>query len=683
MGDSILNPLIQDSPIANRAIPFDQIKEEHFKAAFETALNEGRQAINSLVESQDEPSFENVIVALEESGNRLDYVSSVFFNLLHAHGSDNMHQLAQEISPKLAEFSNDVSLNKELFEKVKAVYDKRDTLKLAVEEKTLLENSYKSFVRNGALLNDEDKKKLREIDAKKSRLSPQFSENVLKQTNAVALWIDDENDLAGIPEAFREAAAEEAKARGDKAHGKWLFTLQAPSYIPFMKYADKESLRKSMWMYLAKRCYGGEFDNRNLVKEIVSLRHQRAKLLGFSSHADYVLAERMAQNKETVKEFIEKIIQVSKPAAEKELMEVKTTKKELGDDTEFQPWDVAYYSEKLKQKKYSFDEEKLRPFFKLENVINGVFKHAELLYGLEFKEASQYPVYHPEVKAYEVWDRDTKKFVGLFYADFFPRDSKKGGAWMTVFRDQGLEAGQVHRPHVAIVCNFTKSTQSKPSLLSLMEVHTLFHEFGHALHGLLSQCRYRSLSGTNVYWDFVELPSQIMENWLLEKEALALFARHYETGELIPDEYIEKIVESSKFMAGSASLRQAKFAWIDLNWHNADRSDVENIEEFEKEKCKNIDLFPHVNDTSISCSFSHIFAGGYSSGYYSYKWAEVLDADAFELFKEKGVFNTEVSYSFRDNILSKGGSEHPMELYKRFRGREPDPNALFKREGLL
>jgi peptidyl-dipeptidase Dcp len=516
---------------------------------------------------------------------------------------------------------------------------------------------------------------------KLSTLGPKFGENVLKATNAFELELTTEDDLVGLPESAKEACAAAAEAKGKQ--GTWLVTLQAPSMIPFLQYSEKRELREKIWKAYSSRAFKDEFSNENTIKEIVSLKYERANLLGFPTHAHYVLDKRMAGNPEKVNAFLQKLLKASKPAAERDLAEVQEFAKSIGGPDTLLPWDFAFYSEKIKEKKFEFSEEDLRPYFKLENVIAGVFEHASKLYGLKFTASTDYPVYHDDVMTYEVYDESSNDFIGLFYADFFPRDSKRGGAWMTTFYEQGLFQGEVMRPHVSIVCNFTKPTKDKPSLLTFMEVQTLFHEFGHSLHGLLSQCKYRSLAGTNVLWDFVELPSQILENWTLEKESLDLFAKHYETGELMPKELAQKIKDSSKFLAGYSSLRQLNFATVDMRWHTTVPDKITSVDEFEAEATKETTLFDKVPGTNFSCAFSHIFAGGYSSGYYSYKWAEVLDADAFEMFKEKGLFDASVAKSFKENILMKGGTEHPMKLYKKFRGREPDPDALLRRDGLI
>jgi peptidyl-dipeptidase Dcp len=673
------NALLEISSLDHQAIPFDRIRNEDFAPAFDVALREARTHLSELIRSKEDPTFKNTIEGLENCSDRLDRVSGIFSNLLHAHTHPSLQALAREVMPKLADFSNDIFLDSQLFTRVKKIWEARASQKLDGEQSRLLEKTYRAFVRNGALLNEDQKKKLREIDQRLSVLGQQFSDNVLKATNSFELWLTDREQLAGLPESAIEAAEMAAKEKGRP--GQWLVTLQYPSFGPFMQFSARRELREKLWRAYQTRAVSGDCDNRPLIQEITRLRHARAVLLGYSTHADFVLEERMASHPDSVRKFLSRLLEVSRPAAEKDLAELKAfAGKEV---SELQPWDVAYYSEKLQLKKFDFDEEKLRPYFKLENVVEGVFEHARRLYGIVFKRRTDLPVYHPDVQVFEVRDEESGRYMGLFYADFFPRESKQGGAWMSGLKDQGGPGGEKDRPHISIVCNFTKPTDKKPSLLTLDEVRTLFHEFGHSLHGLLSSCRYRSLSGTNVYWDFVELPSQIMENWVKEKESLDLFARHYETGTLIPEDLVRKIQETAKFQAGWFSLRQLNFALLDMAWHASDVAEVANVEAYETEALKPTSLFPHVPGTIISCGFSHIFSGGYSAGYYSYKWAEVLDADAFEFFKEKGIFSREVSDRFKNHILSRGGTEHPMELYKKFRGREPDADALLRREGLL
>lgn len=665
----------------DEAIPFDKIHNEHFLPALQHGMALARINIESIKTQQAEPNFDNTILALETASEFFESVQSVYFNLFSSEADEALQALAREISPLSAAFASEIALDEVLFAKIKAVYDKKESLQLSDEQLKLVEKFYKDFSRNGALLNPQDKEKLKKIDHELSLLGPQFSENILKATNAFELLLESKTDLVGLPEGVIEAAALEAERKGYT--GKWLFNLQAPSFGPFLQYAQNRELRKKLWLAYNSRAFTGSFDNQELVKKIVALRHERAAILGFKTHADFVLAERMAQTPEQVLNFLNELLIPSKKAAEKDILELRAFKKTVDGNEEVMPWDFAYLSEKLKEKKYKFNEEELRPYFKLETVTEGVFEHARRLYGITFKEVFDVPKYHNDVRTFEVKEERTQNYVGLFYADFFPRETKKSGAWMTAYREQGYVAGRVRRPHISIVCNFTKPTASKPSLLNYDEVQTLFHEFGHALHGLLSQCTYRSLSGTNVYWDFVELPSQIMENWVKEKEGLDIFARDYKTGQPIPQDLVEKIKKAQQFQAGYFSLRQLQFALLDMAWHSKNHGLIQDVDAFEKSVTDATRILPKVPGTNISCSFAHIFAGGYSAGYYSYKWAEVLDADAFEYFKEKGLFDKEVAEKFKTFVLSRGGTEHPMELYKKFRGREPDPKALLKREGLL
>ncbi len=675
------NPLLDTSyQIDGKFIPFDRIKTEHFAPAFEETIQRARENLKKLSLQTGEASFSSIIEGIEFFKEDLERVSSVFFNLLSANTNEEMQKLAKEVSPKLAELSNDLLLDANIFRQVKAVWDRRESLNLNLEQKRLLELTYKSFQRNGALLSESDKNKLREIDKKLSRLSHEFSDNVLKATNEYQKLVTEETDVKDLPKNVVEEARAAAEAKGHKQG--WLFTLQFPSFYPLLQFCPNEALRKEVWLANSSKAMKDACDNRGVAKEIAELRHQRANLLGYESHAGFVLEERMAEHPEKVKTFLADLLNASYAVAKNDVDELKALKKELTGKSEFCPWDVAFYSEKLKAKKFNFSEEELRPYFPIEKVIDGVFLVANKLYGLKFKERRDIPVYHPDVKTFEVAD-ERGALVGFFFADFFPRESKRAGGWMTTYREQGLLKGKVVRPHVSIVCNFTKPTASEPSLLTLDEVRTLFHEFGHSLHALLSQCTYPSLAGTNVYWDFVELPSQIMENWVEEKEALDLFAAHYKTGEKISPDFVDKIRKEKKFQAGLFSLRQLSFGFLDMAWHAGDPALIKDVEAFEEKVLAPTTFFPRQPGTSVSTSFSHIFAGGYSSGYYSYKWAEVLDADAFEFFKERGIFNSEVARSFRDEVLSRGGTEPPMELYKRFRGREPDPKALLRRDGLL
>jgi Zn-dependent oligopeptidase len=675
-----MNLLTQKFTTKHDTAPFSGIKTEDFMPAFIEGIEIARREINDIVANPEEPTFNNTIAAMSFGGEVLERTSSIFFNLHSAETNDAIQKIAMEVSPLLSEFGNDVRLNKELFERVKAVYNKRDSLNLTPEQYTLLEKKYKSFSRNGANLPEDKKTRLREIDKEASKLSLEFGENVLAETNAYQLHITDEKDLTGLPEGTVEAARELAMSLEKEG---WVFTLDYPSYVPFVTYADNRELRKELAIaFGAKAFQNNEFNNEEIVLKLAKLRHERANLLGYKSHADFVLEERMAESPEKVKSFLTDLLAKAKPAAEREFAELTAFAKELDNLDQLEKWDGAYYSEKLKQKLFNLDDEKLKPYFKLENVLNGAFIIAGKLYGLKFEEVKDIDTYHKDVTTYEVKD-EAGNLIAVFYADFFPRKGKRNGAWMTSFKSQSIKNGVNERPHVSIVCNFTKPTETKPSLLTFNEVTTLFHEFGHALHGMLANTVYPSLSGTSVYWDFVELPSQIMENWCYEPEALALFAHHYQTGEMIPMEYIEKIKESASFLEGMATMRQLSFGLLDMGWHSADPSGITNLKAFETEQFASTKLYPDVKENAMSTSFSHIFQGGYSSGYYSYKWAEVLDADAFEFFQEKGIFDRETATKFKDNILSKGGTEHPMLLYKRFRGQEPKPEALLRRAGLL
>ena len=675
------NPLLINTNTPFNTPPFNSIKNEHFEPAIKELIQQAKDEIQEIIDSSDEPTFENVIEALERSGKSLDRASAIFFNLNSAETSDEIQAIAKEVSPLLTEFSNDILLNEALFAKVKAAFEGTDKAKLTAEQKTLLDKSYKGFVRNGALLNDEQKQKLRTIDIELSNLSLEFGEHVLAETNKYELVLDNESDLAGLPDFAKEAAAETAKQKGHE--GKWVITLDYPSYVPFMTYASNRELRKELSIAFGSKAFkGDEMDNQEIVKNIVRLRNERAQLLGYNTHADFVLEERMAESADKVMNFLSEIEQYGRPGAEKDVAEVAAYAQKLDGLDSLKRWDFGYYSEKLKKEKYAVDDELLKPYFQLENVIDGVFQTANKLFGLSFIENKEIEVYHEEVTAYEVKDEEGKH-VAIFYTDFFPRAGKRAGAWMTSYAGQFKDGDKDHRPLVSIVCNFTKPSSSTPSLLTFNEVTTLFHEFGHALHGMLANGTYESLTGTSVYWDFVELPSQVLENWCYEKECLDLFAKHYETGEPIPEEYIEKIKASSNFMEGYQTLRQLSFGMLDMAWHGTNHSGIESISDFESDIMSKTNVLPAIPGTNMSCSFSHIFQGGYSSGYYSYKWAEVLDADAFAYFKEHGIFNREIADAFRENILSAGGSEHPMTLYKRFRGQEPDVKPLLERAGLL
>ena len=658
---------------------FSKIKIEDYQPAFEENIAQARAEINAIINNPVAPTFENTIEALDFAGQALDRLSSIFFNLNSAETCDEMQKIAQEVSPLLTAFGNDITLNEDLFKRVKAVYEQKDQLNLTPEQATLLDKKYKSFTRNGALLSEDKKEILREIDKTLAKLKLTFGENVLAETNSYKLHISNEADLQGLPDGAKEMARSLAKA--DDLDG-WLFTLDFPSYLPFVTYVDNRELRKEMAIAAGKKAFQeNDYDNQENVKNIVKLRHERAQLLGYESHAHFVLEERMAQTPEKVQSFLNDLLAKAKPAAQKEFAELTAFANELDGLEKLEKWDGAYYSEKLKQKLFSLDDEILKPYFQLENVLNGAFTVAEKLFGITFKEVFDIDKYHTDVQTFEVVDFEGQ-LVAVFYADFFPRKGKRNGAWMTSFKPQYIKNGVNERPHVSIVCNFTPPTETKPSLLTFNEVTTLFHEFGHALHGMLANTTYPSLSGTSVYWDFVELPSQIMENWCYEPEALALFAKHYETGEIIPQQYVDKIKESASFLEGMATLRQLSFGILDMAYH-AKAQTIDNVKAFEKAAMEIASLYPDVAENCMSVSFSHIFQGGYYSGYYSYKWAEVLDADAFAYFQERGIFDKEVAAKFKDNVLSKGGTELPMELYKRFRGQEPTPEALLKRAGLI
>ena len=670
------NTLLQNFDIA----PFDAIQDSDYKPAIEVAITKAREEIDLITNNPEPATFQNTIAALDYAGYQLDRVTSIFFNLNSAETNETIQKTAQEVSPLLSEFSNDITLNEALFKRVKNVYDSRESLDLTREEEVLLDKRYKGFSRNGANLAEDKKVRLREIDTELSKLSLTFGENILAETNKFELHLTDEADLAGLPESTKEAAAQTAEEKGKKG---WVFTLEYPSYIPFMKYAENRELRKKMAIaFGAKGFHNDELDNQENVLKIVNLRQERANLLGYKTHAHFVLEERMAKSPENVTGFLEDLLAKAKPAAEREFAQLANFAKKRDGIEELQKWDSAFYSEKLKQELFELDDEQLKPYFKLENVIDGVFTIAQKLYKLRFVEVQDIPKYHKDVKTYQVFD-DQDNFIAIFYADFHPRAGKRAGAWMTQYKGQFKKDGVNERPHVSNVCNFTKPTASKPSLLTFNEVTTLFHEFGHGLHGMLANTTYPSLSGPSVYWDFVELPSQVLENWCYEQEALELFAKHYETGETIPMVLVDKIKKAANFQEGMQTLRQLSFGILDMSWHGADPSGITDVKAHEKAAFENTKLYPDVAENCMSVSFSHIFQGGYSSGYYSYKWAEVLDADAFAYFKENGIFNAEVAQKFKDHVLSQGGTEDPMVLYKRFRGKEPNPEALLKRAGLI
>ena len=673
------NPLLTESTAPFGAPEFDKIKNEHYLPAFEQGIAEAKAEIDAIVANQEEPTFENTIEAMEYAGQTLSKVASIFYAVMEAHTDDEKQQIAEQISPMLTEYTMYVSLNNDLFQRVKAVYEKKDELGLDQDQMTLLEDNYKSFVRGGANLSDEDKAVYSKLSEELSLATLQFSKNVLAATNAYTLHITDSTELGGLPEFVRTMAAETAAEKGLEG---WAFTLQAPSYSPFLKYSENRELRRQIWTAYNTRAIGGEFDNTEIVKKIVDLRIKIANILGYETYADYALEERMAKNKQTVTEFIMNLLEPSLPFAKKDVADVFAYAKKNGfEGKRLESWDFSYWSEKYQQAEYSLSAEELKPYFQLESCIDAVFGLATRLYGISFTELDNVPVYHEDVKVYEVKDADGSH-LALFYADFFPRASKRGGAWMTEFRGQSIKDGVEKRPFISIVCNFTKPTADAPSLITHDELTTFLHEFGHALHGIFAQGRYGSLTGTNVSRDFVELPSQIMENWAFEPEYLNSFAKHYQTGEPIPADLIEKIVAAKNYLAGYAQVRQLHYGLLDMSWHTLTAVPEEGTVEFETKALAPYAVMPAVEGTAFSGSFSHIFSGGYSAGYYSYKWAEVLEADAFSLFKEKGIFNTEVAASFRENILSKGGAQDEAVIYRNFRGHDPQPEALMQKLGL-
>lgn len=673
-----INPLLE-AWLGPHATPaFDRFRNEDYMPAFHQALKEARAEVEAIVTNPDEPTFANTIEALEFSGRRLDDLCNLFFNLNEACTDDEMQRIALEVSPLLTAFSNDVSLNPALFDRVRKVYEKRVDLTLTTEQNRLLEKSYKGFVRGGAALADADKERFRVLTTELGQLSLQFNQHVLAATNAFTLHLTDPAQVCELPESVREGAATEAHERGLEG---WVITLQAPSMVPFMTYSSNRELKEQLWRRYNSRCYDDEQDNREIVKRIVALRLEVARLLGYETYAAYVLEERMAGTQQRVQQFLDELLERAIEPAHNEVKEVVDFARSEGADYELMPWDYAYWQEKLKQARYTFDEEMLKPYFRLENVQRGVFLLAEKLYGLTFRENSDIPVYHPDVKAFEVCDGDGT-FLAVLYMDYFPRASKRGGAWMTEFRPQYIEKGHEVRPLISVVCNFTKPTREQPSLLTFDEVTTLLHEFGHALHGMMAKGTYPSLTGTSVYRDFVELPSQIMENWATEKEYLDLWAIHYQTGENIPAELVQKVIDAKNYQAAYRHIRQVSFGLIDMAWHTVIASVTEDVARFEQQAAEKTQLLPRVEGQCMSTAFGHIFAGGYAAGYYGYKWAEVLDADAFASFHERGIFNREVASSFRHDLLEKGGSEDPMTLYVRFRGHEPDSQALFERMGI-
>ena len=674
------NPFLTVSHTPFETTPFHLIKTEHFEPAMEEGMKVHNQEVDAIVNCPDAPTFANTIVALEKSGALLDRVSTVFGNLLSAETNDELEALAERMMPRLSEHSNNISLNEQLFARIKQVYDQTDQQTLSQEERMLLQNTYNSFIRNGANLAPEQKERFRQLSAELSVLTLKFSQNKLKETNRYELILTPEQ-TDGLPASALDAYAQAAK---EKEKEGYLVTLHAPSFVPFMKYSTNRALRQQLYMAYNTQCtHDDEYNNLEIVQKLVNLRLERAQLLGFDTVADYVLSRRMAENSTNVYKLLNELLDAYAPTAHQEVEEVQQLARELeGEDFELMPWDWAYYSEKLKEKKFNLNEEELRPYFELKNVIQGVFGLATRLYGITFEENSAIPVYHPDVKAYEVHDKDGS-FLAVLYTDFHPRASKRSGAWMTSYKEQWKDENGNSRPHVSVTMNFTKPSEEKPALLTFSEVNTFLHEFGHALHGMFADTTYQSMSGTNVYWDFVELPSQIMENFAIEKEFLHTFAKHYQTGEHIPEEWIQRLIDASNFNVAYACLRQLSFGLLDMAWYTRTEPFEGDVRSYEKQAWQKAQVLPGVEETCMTVQFSHIMAGGYAAGYYSYKWAEVLDADAFSLFQEKGIFNSETANSFRENVLSKGGTEHPMVLYKRFRGQEPSIDALLRRNGII
>ena len=672
------NPLlVKEFDTPHGAAPFDRIQLRHYAPAFGAALEQGRAEVAAIVQNPDKPTFENTIVALEMSGMLLERTSSIFFNLNEAETSPDMQALAQEVTPKITAYDNDITLNEALFERIKEVRQTADTSAMTAEQKTLLEKTYRRFVRKGANLNAEDKAKYREYSQRLAKASLKFKENALAETNTFALNLTDSADLRGLPAAAVERAAAEAQSRSQSG---WTFTLQQPSYLPFIKFAENRDLRRQMYIaYHTRAARGNENDNRSVIKEIADTRLQIANLLGYNTYADYVLEERMAENTANVGKLLGDLLAAAAPSAHREFAEVQALARETSPDIDLQNYDWNFYCEKLRERKYSLNEELLRPYFEVSRAMQGIFTLANKLYGITFTENPNIPVYHPDVKAYEVYDGDGS-FLALYYADLYPRKGKRSGAWMNDIRAQyGSQ-----RPHIINVCNFTRPTETKPALLSFTEFTTLLHEFGHGLHGMLADGAYPSLTGTSVYRDFVEMPSQIMENWAVQKEFLDLFAVHYETGEKIPAQYIEKIIASQNYLAGYLTLRQLAFGLLDMAYYNRPQPfDEPDLNAFEWSVVAATQILPQTEGCLISPAFNHIFGSGYAAGYYSYKWAEVIEADAFSVFQQRGIFDRATAQSLRRNILSKGGSEHPMTLYKRFRGQAPAIDALLKREGFI
>ena len=672
------NPLLTESTNPYGAPAFDKIKTEHYKPAALAAIAEGKADIQKIVTNPEEPTFENTIEALEHSGRTLTKISGIFYNLLEACTNDKMQALAEELAPIATEYSMSIILNPELFQRIKTVYDNRENLDLNEEQAKLLEETYKSFSRNGANLSDEDKAVYAKLEEELSLATLKFGKNVLAATNAFSLEITDEAELAGLPQYVRDMAAQEAKDRGKEG---WVFTLDVPSYSPFMKYSENRDLREKMWRAYNSKCIGGEFDNTETIRQIVGLRIKEANILGYKTFADYALEVRMAKNPQTVDAFLENLMEKSLPFARRDVADIQKYAEQNGFNDKLMPWDFGYWSEKYQDEKYAINEELLKPYFELSSVQKAIFDLAGRLYGLKFSERKDIPGYHPDVQVFEVKD-ENDRFMALLYMDFFPRDSKRGGAWMTSFREEGIFDGVEERPFVSLVTNFTKPTETEPSLLTFDEFTTILHEFGHALHGMLAEGTYSSLTGTNVARDFVELPSQIMENFAYEPEYLQSFAKHYKTGEVIPQELIDKIIAAKNYLAGYYSVRQLHYGMADMAWHTVTAVPEASVVNYEKAVINKNQIMPDIEGIVFSPAFNHIFSGGYAAGYYSYKWAEVLEADAFSLFKEKGIFNKEVSTAFREKILSRGGIVDADVLFRDFRGRDPQPDALLEKCGM-
>ncbi|MFL2613285.1 MAG: M3 family metallopeptidase [Flavobacteriaceae bacterium] len=669
------NPLLTAFHTDFESAPFSKIKIEQFTPAIKEAIKVGLSEIDTIINQKETPSFKNTIEAMDNCGSLLGRNTSLLFNLNSAETNDELQQVVQEVAPLLTKFQNDIRLNEDLFKRIRFVYENEDHEKLSVEQVTLLEKEYKGFVRNGALLDEASKNELRNIDAKLAQLSLRFGENILADTQNYKLHIKDEKKLKGLPVSVIEMAKFNAKNKNKKG---WVFTLDYPSYVPLITYAEDRNLRKKICLAFSKRGFQkNENNNSKIILEIITQRQKRSILLGYDSHADFVLEERMAKSVKNVNDFLDDLTEKAKPFAKQEWEAMELFAKKKLNLKDLEKWDSAFVSEKLKEAELQLNEQELKPYFELDQVLNGLFEIVKKLYGIEFKENTELDVYHSEVKVFEVYKNDN--FYALLYTDFFPRSGKRSGAWMTSYRSQKKD----QRPHISIVCNFSRPTVTQPSLLTFQEVTTLFHEFGHALHGILANTSYNGLSGTNVYWDFVELPSQIMENWCYEPEALKLFAKHYQTEELLPQNLVEKIKKAAHFQQGIQTLRQLSFSYLDMSYHNSSASNIKDVKLHEKKQVESLQFTKDIPDSCMSASFSHVFQGGYAAGYYSYKWAEVLDADAFDLFIEKGVFDSKTATSFLDNILSKGGTEHPMVLYKKFRGKEPDTSALLRRAGLI